>query len=244
MSARVWVIGHRGASAEAPESTEAAIRLAFRMGADAVELDVQVTADHRLIIFHDTRLDRTTNGHGWLRRHRYAQLARLDAGAWFAPRFAGQRILLVEQALRMSAPHRLNLELKATTQPQGLIAGMARLLRHAAVRARVLVSSFDASLLARLRQAQPDVALALLCRARTPWPSALTRAVRLGCTAFHPHVSVVTPTLITRTRAAGLRLHVWTVDEPRTARRLAQWGVQGLFTNTPDRIRKALGVRG
>ncbi len=235
----MFVIAHRGASAAAPESTEAAIRLAFRMRADLVELDVQLTADHRLVIFHDERVERTTNGHGWLRHRRYAELARLDAGAWFAPRFAGQRVLLLSRVLRMTAPHRLNLELKRTTQPLRLIESLVRCVRRARATTRVLLSSFDASLLARVRAAQPTMARALLCR-RQPW-QAMAQAVRLGCVALHPHISLITPALVAKAHAAGLRLHTWTVDDPLQALRLARWGVDGLFTNTPDRIRKALG---
>jgi glycerophosphoryl diester phosphodiesterase len=234
----MWVIAHRGASADAPESTEAAIRLAFRMRADLVELDVQLTADHRLVIFHDERLERTTNGQGWLRHRRYAELARLDAGAWFAPRFAGQRVLLVSRVLRMTAPRRLNLELKRTAQPRRLIESLVRCVRRARATGRVLVSSFESSLLERLHAVEPMVALALLCR-RAP-RQALQRAARLGCVALHPHISLVTPSLVAEARAAGLRLHAWTVDEPRQALRLARWGVDGVFTNRPDRIRRAL----
>ena len=233
------VIAHRGASAVAPESTEAAIRLAFRLRADMVELDVQMTADRRLVVFHDARVDRTTNGRGLLRRWRYAQLAGLDAGAWFAPRFAGQRVLLVAQALRISAPRRVNLELKRTSQPRVLIDQFVRCLHRARAATRVLVSSFEASLLARLRAAQPSIALAVLCD-RAPW-QALERAVRLGCVAFHPKASLVTLALVREARAAGLRVHAWTVEDPQQARRLVRLGVQGVFTNAPDRMRKALG---
>ncbi len=238
MNHRVVVIAHRGASSEAPENTAAAIRIAFRMRADMVELDVQPTADDRVVVFHDDRMERTTNGRGVIQQLRYPAIARLDAGAWFAPRFANERILLVSQALRLSAPHRVNLELKATPRPAILIAGVVRALRHTRATMRVLASSFEASLLASMREAAPTVARALLC-ARAP-ALALTRAVRLGCVALHPKASLVTPRLIAQAHAAGLRVHVWTVDDPALARRLARWGVDGVFTNHPDRIRRAL----
>src|SRR3990167_3043170 len=92
--ARPITIAHRGASAVAPESTRAAINAEVRAGAAMIELDVQMTRDGRLVVFHDDRLERTTNGSGRLRATTYARLARLDAGTWFDPRFAGERILL------------------------------------------------------------------------------------------------------------------------------------------------------
>lgn len=239
MTSGVLVIAHRGASAMAPESTAAAIRLALRLRADMIELDVQMTADHRLVIFHDDRLDRTTNGTGLLRRLPYAEVAQLDAGSWFAPRFAGARVLLASQALRLISPRRVNLELKRTSHPHVLISGLVRCVRRARATMRVLVSSFEPSLLARVCAVEPMIALALLCR-RKP-RQALQRAVRLGCVALHPHVSLVTPSLVAEARAAGLRLQTWTVDDARLARRVARLGVDGVFTNRPDYIRRALG---
>jgi glycerophosphoryl diester phosphodiesterase len=151
-----------------------------------IELDVQMTNDHRLVIFHDERLDRTTNGRGPLTHRRYRDLAGLDAGAWFAPRFAGERILLVSQALRLIRPPcRVNLELKRTRRPAALIHALVRGLRWTRAGRRVLVSSFEASLVARVRTCAPRLPIALLCR-RRPW-AALQQAVRLGCVAFHPH---------------------------------------------------------
>jgi len=231
----MMLIGHRGAVAYAPESTRAAIRAALRCKVDMIELDVQVTRDGRLVIFHDRRLERTTDGRGLLVRHRYADLARLDAGSWFASRFAGERILLASQALRMiPAPCRINLELKSTRRPVLLIRQLARSLRWTGTVSRVLVSSFDARLLARLKQADRHVARALLC-SRQPW-RALRRAVRLNCVAFHPHYALITPALVTAAHAAGLRVHTWTVDRARDAARLAAMGVDGITSNAPDRL--------
>ena len=228
--------------AYAPESTRASIRAALRCRVDMIELDVQVTRDRRLVIFHDHTLDRTTDGRGLLARRRYAELARLDAGAWFAPRFAGERILLASQVLRaIPAPCRINLELKRTMQPAVLIRRLVRCVRWTGTVRRVLVSSFDAGLLARLKQADPRIPRALLC-ARRPQP-ALRKAVRLGCTAFHPHYSLITPSLVEAAHAAGLRVHTWTVNRVRDARRLLDMGVDGMVSNVPDRITAALRRR-
>jgi len=230
------VIAHRGASGEAPESTDAAIRLAIARGADMIELDVQMTRDRRLIVFHDERLERTTNGRGQVDAQRYADLARLDSGAWFAPRFAGARILLMSQALHlMSKRCRMNLELKHSSRPSEFIARVGRGLRATRMVRRVLVSSFEASLLRRLQAKVPRISLALLC-ARRP-SQALASACRLRCVAFHPHVSLVTPNLIQRAHRHGLRVHVWTVDRVREAVRLRRLGVDGVVTNWPARLR-------
>ncbi len=203
-----------------------------------VELDVQVTRDRRLVIFHDDRLERTTDGAGRVSQASYGALARLDAGKWFGERFAGERILLASDAARL-IPARLgiNLELKRTRRRQLLVRGLMRLIRRRNLRQRLLLSSFDPRLLEPF--AGKQIALALICRT---FPEAsLRRAVALGCTAWHPHHTVATPRRIARAHAAGLRVHVWTVDDPGKARRVLRDGADGLFTNDPSTITKAVG---
>lgn len=230
------MIAHRGASADAPESTQAAIRKAFLLGADMVELDVQLTKDKRPVVFHDDRLERTTTGTGRLSDWRYRDLARLDCGTWFAPQFAGERMLLLSQVLRLATPpHGINLELKRTSHPTTMVRKVAQCLHWTRTVSRVLVSSFDVPLLARLKVMSPRVARALLCRRRPT--RALRQAIALGCVALHPHRSLVSPTLIKQAHASGLRVHVWTVDRLDEARRFVQMGVDGLVTNVPDRLR-------
>jgi len=231
------IIAHRGASAVAPEGTRAAIREAVRAGAHMVELDVQMTRDGRLVVFHDDRLGRTTDGAGALTAMRYAMLAQLDAGRWFHPRFAGEGILLVSQALRLVPRRmRINLELKGTSRRHALLRRLRRVVRASRVSKRLLLSSFDPILLEPLRA--PHRALALLCRANPD--RSLGLAIRLRCSAWHPHHPLVTRARIARAHAAGLAVHAWTVDEVRQARRLARWGVDGIFTNDPGRLMGAL----
>ncbi len=228
-----WIIAHRGASAVAPENTAAAIRAAGRAGADMVEVDVQPTREGRLVVFHDDRLERTSTGRGRVAAHTYAALARLDVGGWFAPRFRGERILTVSRALRLTRPRAvLNLELKRTHAPRRVLA---RLMRDLPLRpSRVLVSSCDPRLL-RPWPAR-GVPTALISRRRPQ--QALRRALRLRCRAWHPHHRDVTASLVRRAHAGGLRVHAWTVDDARGARRLWRLGVDGIFTNDPGRLRR------
>ena len=236
----IIIIAHRGASAVAPESTEAAIREAARSGAGMVELDVQMTRDGRLVIFHDDRLERTTDGIGAVTDTRYAVLSRLDAGSWFQPRFAGQRILLVSQALRLIPSRmRVNLELKRTAKRRALLQQFLRTVRRAGINRRLLISSFDHRLLAPL--ASSGLARALICR-RDPDRS-LGRAIRLGCAAWHPFHALVTPRRVAQAHAAGLAVRAWAVDDAVRAKRLAACGVDGIFTNDPERLARAFTRR-
>ena len=229
------IIAHRGAAAVAPESTRAAILAAARAVASMVELDVQMTRDGRLVVFHDEDVRRTTNGRGRVRAMPYARLARLDAGAWFHPRFAGERILLVSQVFRLvPTTMRINLELKRTRARRLLIRRLRRLLPRRAAR-RLLVSSFDPSLLRLLTPAR--LPLALICR-RDPERS-LRQAIRLGCAAWHPFHTLVTPSRVARAHAAGVAVHAWTVDRAVLDRRMRGCGVDGIFTNDPARFTRS-----
>lgn len=237
MSRKPLIIAHRGASAVAPESTQAALAEAVRAGTGMIELDVQMTRDGRLVIFHDDRLDRTTNGRGSVRARRYGELARLDAGRWFHRRFMGQRILLVSQALRLVPRSvRVNLEVKRTRARAAVLTRLRRVIRQAGATRRVLLSSFDPALV----PASPSTRIprALICRRRPD--ASLRRAIALRCASWHPHVSVVTAQRVARAHAAGLRVYAWTVDRRDQARALLRLGVDGLFTNDPTRLR---GVR-
>src|SRR5215213_4700199 len=100
--ARVQVLAHRGASAYAPENTLAAFRLAIEQRADWLELDVQQTKDGHLVVFHDLRMERTTNGSGALRDLTLDQVRQLDAGSWFGPRFAGERVPTFEEVVALA----------------------------------------------------------------------------------------------------------------------------------------------
>ena len=233
---RPWrIIAHRGASVAAPESTRAAILAAARAGASMVELDVQMTRDGRLVVFHDADVRRTTDGTGRVRAMPYARLARLDAGAWFHPRFAGERILLVSQVFRLvPTTMRINLELKPTRARGLLIRRLRRIIRSTGARGRLLVSSFDPALLRLLVPAR--LPLALICR-RDPERS-LRQAIRLGCAAWHPFHALVTSRRVARAHAAGVAVHAWTVDRAVLARRMRGCGVDGIFTNDPGRFRR------
>jgi glycerophosphoryl diester phosphodiesterase len=232
----VLLIAHRGASAVAPESTRAAILEAARQGAEAIELDVQMTRDQRLVIFHDERLERTTNGTGRLSAARFSLLAKLDAGSWFHPRFSGERVLLVSQAMAL-IPRRMDviLELKSSSRRRSLVGRLWRLLQRQRVVERVIVSSFDARLLRLLRR--EGLRLALVSREDPR--RAVREAVRLGCAAWHPRHVGLTRELIETAHARGMQVHTWTVETSARARQLASWGVDGIFTNHPARFSRS-----
>ena len=235
-------IAHRGASSVAPPNTLAAFRRAAELGADGVELDVHLSADGVAVVIHDGRVDRTTDGVGRVADLSLAALEELDAGAWFDPAFAGERIPTLDEVLAEIGGRLLvNVELKAPPgRTRELEATVAALVERRGLAERVLVSSFSPSALRRFRRIMPGVPLGLLY---APGPFSWAARLRawlmrdLRCEAIHPHWSLLRPAVIRRAHARGQRVFTWTVDEPDVARQLAAWGVDGVITNHPGRLR-------
>jgi glycerophosphoryl diester phosphodiesterase len=230
---------HRGARAYAPENTLLAFAVAFDVGADAIECDVQASRDGRLVVIHDGLVDRTTDGTGEVARMTFAELRALDAGAF--PRIP-QRIPTPEETLALARERggMANLEIKGESAEE--CAETARacvpLLRDLdeAFRPRVLVSSFDHAALAEIKGRLPWLRIGALFDRVWQGRDVVGPARKLGAEAVHPAAQLVTPELIRRAHANGLRVNVWTVNTPRAIVRFIAWGADGIFSDYPERV--------
>jgi glycerophosphoryl diester phosphodiesterase len=166
VTGRVAVVAHRGASAYAPENTMAAFERARQLGADAVELDVHLTADDRLVVHHDDTLDRTTTGSGYIRDRTWDEIAPLSAGAWYADAFADERVPLFEEVLAWAKDTgmSLSIELKRPNAALGraaypdLPARVLELVKQFCVSENVLLFSDDHGAVRDVRELDPDIA--------------------------------------------------------------------------------------
>jgi glycerophosphoryl diester phosphodiesterase len=239
------LVGHRGAAALAPENTLAGFRAAAEAGVTAVEFDVRLSADGVPVVIHDATLERTTDGKGPVAALSAAQLARLDAGAWFARRFRGEKLPTLEAAIGALAALGLaaNIELKSEGDgARPLAEAVAALLARAwpATLEPALLSSFDAACVAHCRALAPEVPRALLVE--TPDRAALALARKLDCVAIHANHRRLNEKLTMKVKNEGWRCAVYTVDDPGRAKRLLDWGVDSIITNAPDRLKAALGA--
>ncbi|MCX5296121.1 glycerophosphodiester phosphodiesterase [Streptomyces sp. NBC_00193] len=239
------VIAHRGASHEHPEHTIEAYRQAIADGADALECDVRLTADHRLVCVHDRRVERTSDGRGVVSEMTYEELRALDFGAWKGSGHAGARVLLFEDLLKeaLAAPYPVGLavETKHPTRAGGrLEAELVRVLREYGLAdgrsGRVEVMSFSRNALTRMHRLAPGLPAVYLIERRL-------RPVRPPyATHAGPGIDLVRqdPGLVGRLKAKGLRVRVWTVDEPEDVELCVRLGVDTLITNRPRDVRKLL----
>ncbi len=222
------VIGHRGAAGHRPENTLASLRLALTLGADAVEVDVQMLAG-ALIVLHDETLERTTNGHGHYKAMSLAALRALDAGE-------GERVPLLEEVIALTCGRiGLNIEVKeAGIAAQVVDFVLAATTALPAWRARILLSSFDIETSAVLARLRGTMGFGLLYE--EAFESALARALELGAKSLHMPLRALDAAAVSRAQAQGLAVYVYTVNANADIARCRAAGVDGVFSDYPDRV--------
>lgn len=241
--ARVQVLAHRGASAYAPENTLAAFRMAIEQQADWLELDVQQTKDGQLVVFHDLRMERTTNGRGNLRDLTLEQVRELDAGTWFDGAYAGEHVPTFEEVVALAREHNIKIfpELKDTRLYPGIEERVAAVINAYGFEEQTILQSFDMDSLARLRAINPRLRLAALYTNT----NILRGEPPPGVRVIGPPWEVVAsdPFLVREAHANGRQVVVWTVDNQAALNPVLNARVDGIITNRPDVIRRLLETR-
>ena len=241
---RFLIVGHRGAAARAPENTAASLNAGLDAGADQIEVDASLSRDGRVVLLHDTTLDRTTSGRGPLRAKDFHQIESLDAGSWFAPRFAGEPPIDLDDALAIVRPRvPLIVEVKPVDRNDRATvdAILAAFSRTGGLRGVTLSSSSWTLLLAAAKRVRGlDIALTVGSReSRDP----IAWAKRVGATALHPNRKLCTPSFVARARGLGLLVIAYTVNRASELTPLLDAGVDGVFTDDPAAMRRLLSRR-
>jgi glycerophosphoryl diester phosphodiesterase len=229
-----------GAAADAPEHTIPAYETAIRQGADALGLELRLSADDQLVVIRDSRLERTTDGRGRVRDHTLPALKRLDAGRWFGRAHRGQRVQTLSEVLerfRDRTAFHIVLPLGSDFAP-GIEERLVTLLQIYDALERTLLLSPDLRALAKCRDLDPDLRLAAQVGARLLEPGALAPTLRLEALALPADLTSARD--VAACRAAGLACHVGPVDDPLEARQLVDWGVAGVVTAHPGLLRPVL----
>lgn len=245
---------HRGGASLWPENTLVAFRAALDLGVTHLESDLRQTRDGHLVLFHDARVERTTNGTGYVHEHTLAELQALDAGYRFYQsggypyRGRGLRVPTLEEALDLLPTAHFNLELKGRSLALG--ARLWQLISRRQIQERLLVAAANDVSVQRFRElSRGEVAtsagsrecLRFVCAAHTgtwrwltPEYDALQLPLRLG------RLPVVTRRSIRAAHELGVQVHVWTIDDPETMSALWQHGVDGIMTDRPDLLMSSL----
>jgi len=238
---KVWA--HRGASGwdaqYAPENTMAAFQKALDMGADGIEFDVQITKDGEIVIAHDERIDRVSDHSGWLKDFTLQELKQMNFGKAH-PGYGVVEIPTLEELFCWMKNNKLTMNIELKT---GLIyypcleEKTIDLVEKFGLEKRVLYSSFNHYSLKRIKEINPQAEIGLLCGEDfidiPDYPKCLQAA------AIHPSVDIAKKVgFIEKCHAAGLKVHVWTVDVKTDMKWMCEAGVDAFFTDCPDHARK------
>lgn len=241
VGARALVYAHRGASGYAPENTMAAFRKAVELGSDGIECDVQMTKDGWLVVCHDETVDRTTNGKGFIKDMKLADIRKLDAGSWFGREFRNERIPFFSELLELVKKKRLllNIEIKSgIILYPGIEEKVMEKVIAFGLQDKVIISSFNHYSVNTVKQIAPGVKTGILYMEGLFEPWNYMKAV--GCECAHPFYMALKPEIAMELKKRGFIINVFTVDDPNHAKNLGEMGVDGIITNYPDRILKVL----
>jgi glycerophosphoryl diester phosphodiesterase len=226
-------IGHRGAMGHAPENTLLSIRKALSLGTPCIEMDVY-NVDGHLVIFHDNRLERTTDGMGYLLDQRFDDLRTLNAGK-------GEKIPTLKEAFEaIQLKAGVNIELKGPDTAGPVVKFIYKMRETGWSNDLLLVSSFNHRELSVVRRLDPEIKLGAMMTGLPVDDAAFGES--LGAYSVHLSLEFVDLRFVKDAHARGLRVFVFTVDHPEDIKKIRKMGVDGVFTNYPERVLKSNSV--
>lgn len=241
LTERTLVIAHRGACAYAPENTMEAFALAVEMKADGIETDVHFSKDGHIMILHDEKLDRTSNGQGLVTDYTLEELKHFDLGYKFKKALTGVRIPTVEELYELIKPTDMIINVEIKSADPRMPAALAEITKKYGMQDRLIYSSFNHLQLVRMLEVDPDAFVAPLYGFNMikPWEY----CANIPAKASHPRYDQISlfPEYVEECHKRGIRVHPWTCDDPEAVRALAEAGCDAVITNTPDVARRVLG---
>ena len=230
------IIGHRGASMYAPENSASSLKLASLMGIEWIETDVQITLDNKLVIFHDEKLERTSNGEGFLALKKFSDLKKLDIGSWFSKEFEGERILSLVEFLDLIKKYEFSLQLeikhmhgKEYEIVEEIVKQIEPYLDY--FKGKLFVSSFSEKCLRLFSRKLPNIPLALALSFVPKFPDQI--ANEAGVDILHFGDEFVDNSSLERLTKSKTEFAVATVNDKKRAQFLLRNGVQSILTDDP-----------
>ena len=238
-------IAHRGASGDghAPENTLAAFQKAIEMGVDGVECDVHCTKDGSVVVIHDHTLNRTTDTKGVVEEMTLREVKKADAGSWFDPRFAGERVPTLRELLELTKGKVITvIEIKS----ENIADKVVKEIESARAESEVVIISFHASALRDAQEINPRIPRGLLIGGRKAIrkPAGILdlihQAAEAGASVLDLSSKIITPPLVEESHRRGMGVWAWTVDDEVEMKRLAEMYVDGITSKYPEKLQAAL----
>ena len=234
-------IAHRGATGYAPENTIAAFDKAIEMKADYIEMDIQRTKDGELVIIHDTSVDRTTDGTGYIKDLTSTQLRDLDAGSWKGEEFAGEKIPTFDEILdKYHGKIGILLELKAPELYPGIEESIAQELKDRNLdkpqNEKMIIQSFNFESMKKMNTLLPNVPIGVLTGSKAHTTPQALEEFSTYADYFNPSYGLITEDLVNQVHSQGMKISSWTVRSQESADFLLEMNVDGIITDYPDYV--------
>ncbi len=230
------IVGHRGIAGRFPENTKASILAAIELGLEWVEVDIQPTKDGELVVCHDHKIDRCSNGKGRVDSFTLDQLREFDFGGWFSPEFKSESILTLGELLSLAKVHhlKLNLEVKIDQHNVQQVCGLVKecLLKHNANRDDIVLSSFSPDIIRELHRILPEYDLGVLSdRLTSKVKQLLDEVSAISCNLNYLRTNKKHIELL---QADGYQVWCYTVNNPNRLQYLP--GIDAIFSDYPERF--------
>lgn len=234
------IIAHRGAKGLAPENTLAAFRLGMDQGCEGIELDVHLSADGEIMVCHDFTLDRTTDGTGLIREKTASEIRSYDAGAWFGEAYRGEFVPTLGEVFDL-VPESIMINVEVKHSYDGLMdEKLVEFLRQRNRFERVVVSSFDHKCVRRIKRMEPRVKIGLLYQSNLLDPVAYARSFDVDVYSLHPYFRLLDREDVQKAVDSGLNVYPYTANDENDLLELTAFGVSGIITDYPGRLRDLL----
>lgn len=240
LNSGIEIIGHRGAAYLAPENTLASVLKAVELGADAVEVDIYLSKDNRIVVIHDATTNRTTNQNLLVAETNYSELSKLDAGSYKSPEYRGEKIPLLEDILDC-LPDDINIyiEVKETIR---IIPYLKLLLDKHPRKQQFRIIAFDIETISEAKKQMASIPCYYLKSSisKEQYGSFVDELIKRGLDGADLHHSTITPRLVKKLKRAGLPCLAWTVNTEDEAHSLIKMGVVGITTDRPGLLKNSL----
>lgn len=234
------IFAHRGSSGTHPENTLAAFRAAAALPIDGVEMDVHLTKDGEVVVIHDEKINRTTDGKGYVKDMTLEELKQVDAGSWFSEEWRGERIPTLDEVFEVfeGTSHRLNIEIKSDIFPyDGLVDQVLKLAAKRDLGDRLLLSSFNHE---DVLQVCRDTELKSAILTSQIYVDVYDYARVIGTKQIHVSLPAAFRRMTTDALIKGATVYVYTVNKLEYVEQLKQIGIHGIFTDYPERMLESL----
>jgi len=238
MHAQTTIIAHRGSSFTAPENTVAAAKLAWEQNADAVELDIYLSTDNRIMVMHDSNTKRTTGQSYPISETNSEVLRTLDAGSWKKEQYMGEKIPFLEEMIAtVPSNKKMVIEIKCGIE---VLPALQQVVTSCGKKNLLVFIAFSWETILAAKQLFPSNACYWLSSSAAEVSAKMSEAAQKGLDGINLNNKIIDQETVKKAKELGLEVLSWTIDDPEEAKRLIQLGVSGITTNRPDLIRQSI----